>query len=219
MTPTGWGGAGAYIFGFIGGTFPQPYRNNSDFVAAAGLGLGNCYKTVGLVGILNINDVDEFNNYSASFIVSRHIGKGSSLSVGALHLFADKHKTDAGPSYYFVFSHALQNLASTNKGYSRLSYSIGVGSGRFYDKSPKDIAEGKGGNGTAVFANLSYELFKNFNVNAEWTGLNLGCGIGWRPGFKLPVIAIGLADLTNSSGNKPRFVSSIGYAILFSTKH
>lgn len=216
MTPTGFGSSGTYVFGFVGGTFPQPYRSKPDFVAAAGFGAGNSYKTISVTGILNINDVSKFDNYSASFIIARHLGKGSSISAGGLHLLADKNKTDGIPSYFLVFSHAAQNLPSFTPGYSKLSYSFGIGSGRFFDKSPKDISEGKGKKGTAVFANLSYELFKNFNVNAEWTGLNLGIGIGWRPKFKLPAIAIGLADLTGNSGNKPRFVVGIGHAFVLS---
>jgi len=211
-TPTAWGGARSYVFGFIGGDFPQPYRDKPDLVAAAGIGLGNAYKTIGITGICNLNDVHRFRNFTASFIASKCFGKGNSLSVGGLNLFMNTKQSDGTSSYYFVYSHAVQTLQSFTPGYSRLCYSIGVGTGRFLQQSPKDIAVGKSHNGTAVFGNMSYEVFKNFNVNGEWNGLNLGFGAAWRPGFKFPALAIGVTDLTRFSNRKPSFVIGIGQA-------
>lgn len=183
-----------------------------------GFGTGNWNKSVSVVGIINVNDVSRVNAFSGSFLASRYLGKGSALSLGALHLFGDPTELDAGPSYYFVFSHAVQSLPSQTPQASRLSYSVGVGSGRFRNKSDLDKNSGKGKYGTAVFSNVSYELFKGFNVNAEWTGLNLGIGAAWRPSYKLPALAIGLADITGFSGDRLRFVCGVGHAIVFNKK-
>lgn len=221
MTPTGWGSSGTYIFGYIGGTFPQVYTNKPDLVAGGGLGFGNSYKTVSLVGIFNINNVSSLGTFSFSVIASRHITKGTSLSIGALHILADK-KSDAGPSFYIAFSHASQSLKSVIPGYSRLSYTLGIGSGRFYDKSPKDISEGKGRHGTAVFANISYGIFKNLNINAEWSGINFSASVSWRPAirikfpFKLPSIGIGVADLIRTSGSSPRLILNLSHSFILS---
>lgn len=214
LTPTGWGGNSTYFFGSAGGTFPQPYSNNPDLAGGAGFGTGNSFKAVSIACIINVNDVSGFKNFSGSFLVSRYLGKGSSISVGGLHLFANPIKSDAGSSYYFVFSHTVQSLPSNFSQASRLSYSVGVGTGRFLNKSDKDKRSGKGNKGTAFFSNLSYELFENFNVNAEWTGLNFGVGTSWRPSYKLPAITIGITDITRFSGNKVRFVCAVGYAFL-----
>ncbi len=218
MTPTAWGSSRSFVFASVGGSFPQSYINRSDLIAALGVGVGNAYKTVGLVGNLNINDVSNFSNYSANFLVTKYIHKGSSISAGALHVFANKQITDGGPSYYIVFSHAVQNFRSKVFYYSRLTYSIGAGTGRFLDKSPKDIASGKGKYGSAVFGNVSFEAIKNLNFNLEWTGLNLCIGTSWRPSYKFPALGIGVADITRFSGDKPRFICQLGYAFVFNNK-
>ena len=213
MTPTGWGSVGTYVFGGMGGSLPQPYKDYNDLVAGAGIGFGNFYKVASVAAIWNINNVSKFNNFSGSVIASRHLWKGSSISAGALHLFVEKSKSDPGPSYYIVFSHAVQKSPSRNFMVSWLNYSIGVGNGRFYNKSPKDRAEGKGSFGTALFGNISYEAFKNCNINVEWTGLNLAVGTAWRPSYRWPAIAIGVADITSLSGS-PRFIFSFGHAFM-----
>lgn len=215
MVPSAWGASRPFIFASAGGTYYSPYSQTGDLAAAVGAGIGNAYKTIGAIGIFNVNDISKFSNYSASFIVNRYIGKGSSISVGALHLFSDNTKTDARASYYAVFSHAVQNLPFKNTRASALSYSIGAGTGRFYEKSDKDLATGKGRHGTAVFGAVSYEAFKNFNINAEWTGVNLAASIGWRLSYKLPALAIGVADITRLSSNRARLIGQIGYAIVF----
>ena len=223
MTPTGWGSTRAFGFGYIGGTFPQVYSNDNDMIGGAGIGVGNSYKSISVVGIVNIHDASELNTLSGSIIASRHIGRGTSLSGGALHIFRD-YRTDARASYYLALSHTSQSIKSKTPGYSGLSYTIGVGNGRFYDKSPKDISTGKGEHGTAVFANLSYELLRNMNITAEWTGINLGMALGWRPFFSAtkryvgPSISLGVADLTRSSGDQPRLILSLSHAFILSKK-
>ena len=214
LTPTGWGGYSTYVFGVLGGTFPQIYHDKPDLAAAVGLGTGNSYKKVGLVGMLNINDVSGVDNLSYSFVASKHIAKGSSISLGGLHLFRNHQKSDSKASYYVAYSHAVQSIPSKNAGFARLVYTIGAGSGRFYKKSEDDIQSGKGTNGTALFGNISYEIFKNGNLIVEWTGLNLGGAIAWRPSYKLPALVVGVADLTRNSGDKARLVLSIGHGVL-----
>ena len=214
MTPTAWGGYGTFIFGSIGGSFPQVYSNNPDLIASAGIGTGNSITAVSVVGILNMNDVSAINNYTLDFIVSRSISFGNSISAGAIHLFSDPVKTDIGPSYYIAFSHASQTLPSTISGCSKLNYTLGIGSGRFFNKSEVDVQFGRGRRGTAVFANIAYEILPKVNVGVEWTGLNLCSSLSWRPYYNLPSICLGVADLTRFSGDKPRLIAGISYAYL-----
>ncbi len=218
------GGTRPFAFVFLGGTFPTAYSPKSDLVAATGIGVGNSYKNVGLIGIFNVNDVSNFKLFSASFTASRHIGRGTSMSVGAINVLQQKG-LDVEASFYVALSHASQKLKSKTPGYSRLSYTVGVGTGRFNDKSPKDISVGKSNHGTLVFAGISYEIIKNVNVNAEWSGINAHFSFGWKPPkfsknskFRMPSINLGVADLFRTSGDHPRFIASIGKSFLLSKK-
>jgi len=215
MTPTGWGGYGTYVFGGIGGAYPEVYRRNkADLITYAGVTTGDFTKFVNAATSLNMTDVHKFRNFSANFVLSRKLFKGTSVSIGGLQLFANKKQSDAsGSTFYIAFSHAVQTLASQTPGGSKLSYTIGIGTGRFLYKSPKDIGAGRGKYGTAVFGNISYEIFKHANLNAEWSGMNLGFSFGVRP-FKNPLsFGIGIANLTRYSADKPGAVFSIGYPL------
>lgn len=214
MVPTGFGGSGFNVFGGIGGSYPQVYTNKMDFAGNIGVTLGNPVSAVNVAVGLNVMDISSFNNYSGNIILSKRIFRGSSISVGGLQLLASDRRSDApGSTYYVAFSHSVQSLPSKSPGSSRLTFGIGIGSGRFYEKSLKDIANGKGKHGTAVFGNVSYELIRNVNINAEWTGTNLGFSTGIRP-FKQPLnLGIGITNLTNYSSDKPNMVFSLGYPL------
>lgn len=220
MTPTGFGGFGTYVFGGIGGVYPAVYTNKGDLVSSIGFCVGNSEKFVNFAASTNITKVTSFSDISANFILSRKISGGSSVSIGGLQLFAHAVQSDApGGTYYAAFSHAFQGIRSKSPGYSALTYTIGIGNGRFIQKSPYDIAAGRGSRGTAVFGNLSYELFKRVNVIAEWTGLNLGFSTGLRPFKASPFsIGIGVSDLTRYSSDKPSMMFSMGYPLSLSRR-
>jgi len=115
-------------------------------------------------------------------------------------------------------SHAVQSLPSATAGGSKLTYTIGVGNGRFYLKSPKDIDAGKGRNGTAVFGGLSYKVVRHFNLIGEWDGMNLAISGGLRP-FKNPLsLDIGVANITRFSADRPDLLFAIGYPLSISRK-
>ena len=218
MTPSGWGGGNStYIFGVIGGVFPAMYVNPNvgDLVAAVGISGGNPKKYVNVSASMNISRVDEFKDFSFNLILSRQIFKGSSISVGALSLFADAKIADApDASYYVAFSHSVQSVRSRTPGYSGLGYTLGYGVGRFLYKSPFDIANGKGSRGTGFFANVSYEILRQINLNAEWSGMNLGFSSGVRPlrGSAL-TFGFGVYNLTKYSGDRIQYIGSLGLPI------
>lgn len=209
MTPAAWGSAGPFAFASISGTPYQTYasiqRQSSDFLGQIGLGVGNSQKFVSVVAIININDLSEVDNFSYSFSVSRHLGKLGSISAGALHLFADPKKTDAVKSYYLAYSHAIKK--------TKFSYTVGVGTGKFYENDDVDKRRGKTAPGTAVFANISYNIFKNIAVGAEWTGRNAAISSTVMIKPYLPVIAFGISELTRRSGDHPTFFISVGKGI------
>jgi hypothetical protein len=212
MTPTGFGGYGTYIFGGVGGAYPEVYRNNkADLIASAGFCVGNPESAVNFAASVNMTDVHRFSDFSGNFILSRKLFTGTSMSAGALQMFASRHHSDApGSTFYMAISHAVQTIPSLTPGCSRLSYTIGLGSGRFYEKSPYDIAHGKGKHGTAIFGGISFEVIRHVSLNAEWTGMNLGFSAGIRP-FKSPIsLGIGVANLTKYSSNGANMVFSVG---------
>jgi hypothetical protein len=216
LTPTGWGSSGTHIFGGLGGTYPQLYLHSVDLAGSVGLCMGNAIKYVSVVAVMNINDVSAFGNFSYGLILDRYIGKTSGIAFGAENLFPNARRNDGGgQSYYLVFSHAVQTIPSKTWGIAKLTYSIGVGTGHYATKSPKDIAEGKGKYGTIVFGNISYEICKNANLNLEWTGINMGVSIGVIPFPKCPAITIGVGDLTRFSGDKAHLVFNIGHSLTF----
>jgi hypothetical protein len=202
--PSGWGGFGTYVFGGVGGNYIQPYGRKADFISFAGLCFGNPGKAVNVALSVNATDISQVNNFSGNVSISRQLFTGSSISAGALQLFATPLKTDApGSTFYVAFSHAVQWLPSqSNEGSSKLSYTIGIGTGRFYRKSLLDATAGRGDYGTAVFGSISYELLKKVNFNVEWSGMNLGCSFGVKP-FESPLaMGVGLTNLTRYSSDK-----------------
>ncbi len=218
MTPTGWGGGNAsYLFGVIGGVFPAMYTtpNKGDLVAAIGISAGNSKKYVNASVSLNITRVSELRDLSLNVIISRQILKGASISVGGLGMFASPAVSDApDATYYIAFSRSAQGIRSKTAGYSGLSYSLGYGVGRFLYKSPLDIANGKGKFGTGFFANVSYEVLRQININAEWSGMNLGFSSGVRPirGSAL-TFGFGIYNLTKYSGDRVQYIGSLGLPI------
>ncbi len=218
MTPSGWGGGNStYAFAVIGGVFPAMYVNPNvgDLVAAVGISGGNPKKYINVSASVNISRVDDFKDFSFNLILSRQIFKGSSISVGALSLFADANVADApDASYYVAFSHSVQSVRSRTPGYSGLGYTLGYGVGRFLYKSPLDIANGKGRLGTGFFANVSYEIMRQININAEWSGMNLGISSGVRPlrGSAL-TFGFGIYNLTKYSGDRIQYIGSLGLPI------
>lgn len=217
MSPTGWGGYGTALFGSIGGAYPEVYRDNkADLIVSGGGCIGNPIKAVNVAVGVNMVDVHRFSDFSGNFIISRMLFKGTSLAVGGMQLFANSHQSDApGQTYFIAVSHAVQTLESETPGTSRLSYTVGIGSGRFLKKSPKDIENGRGKYGTAVFGSVSYELYTHINVIAEWTGMNLGFAVGARPFKNLLSIGVGVANLTRYSADKPNIVFTLGYPLSF----
>jgi hypothetical protein len=215
MTPTGFGGYGAYVFGGMGATYPQVYSKLPDGIASAGFCFGDPTKLVNVAFGFNVGKVLAFSDFSTNFIISRKLWTGTSISAGALQAFASAKVSDAPiATFYAAFSHSLQWLPSKTPNYSALTYTIGVGNGRFWQKSPADIAAGKGNHGTGVFGDISYEIFKRVDLNAEWTGVNLGFSTGIRPFVKSALsLGIGVTNLTSYSSDKPSMVFSIGYPL------
>jgi len=215
MIPLGWGGYGTYLFGGVGGSYPEVYTDNQlDLITTAGVSVGNPEKFANFAASVNMTSPKRFTNFSANVSVSRSVFWGSSITIGGLQLFASDSISDApDPTFFIAFSHSVQTMPSKTPDCSSLTYTVGIGSGRFALKSEEDILRGKGKYGTFVFGGISYEIFQHVNVNAEWSGMNLGFSLGIRP-FKTALsFGIGVTDLTNYSSDKPSAIFSIGFPL------
>jgi hypothetical protein len=215
-TPSGWGASWGVIFVGGGITKPSAYNPNADGAISFGMGLGNPITNLGVELAPVIWDVSKFDNFALDFKLHRYLGNAFSVAVGGENLFSNPVVNDAGQSYYIVLSHAFQNIRAKQPDISALHASFGVGSGRYGEKSPDDILAGRGRFGTYFFGSLAYEIAESTNVVVDWNGLNLAAGIGSAPIKNIPVgITIGLADITRNSGDRIRFIASIGYGYQF----
>ncbi len=216
MVPPGWGGSGTAIFGGVSGDYPEQYKNNKlDAIVSGGFCVGDPVKFVNFAASLNMTSPSHLQNFSGNFILSREISAGNSISAGALQAFASSKYSDApDPTFYVAYSHAVQWAPSQTPGCSALSYTIGIGNGRFLHKSPDDIDAGKGKYGTAVFGGVSYEIIRHTNLSAEWDGQNLGISVTTRPFAKSPFsLGLGADNLTRYTGDRTSMVFSIGYPL------
>jgi hypothetical protein len=215
-TPVAWGASGNVIFMGVGGNYPAPYTDSADGAAILGFGFGDPKKDIGIqVAVVSL-DISEWKEYSAYVQVHKNLGNGNAIAVGVENVMLT-NGGDAGKSFYAVYSQGLQADPFVDKetGNSKLHFSIGFGSGRFGDKSPADIASGKGEHGTYVFGNVAYEVADAFNIIADWNGLNLNAGISktfWLT-KKVPLaFTVGAADLTHNSGDGVRLIAAVGTA-------
>lgn len=227
--PSAWGAYDNMVYAGVGITKPQAHTNQDDSAVFFGVGLGDPYDTVGVQLGVAVNDVSEFDNPSFNILLHRYIADGTSVAIGGEHLFPDD-QSDATESYFMVFSQAVQAYPSKyDEARTRLQYSIGIGKGRFSEKSPLDIAAGHGDRGTFVFGSVAYEIYRATNLIAEWNGVNLNAGVSLAP-FEYfatdrrsqgllsqlhPVITLGVADLADTSGDGARFVASASLSYHF----
>ena len=213
-TPVAWGAYNNVVFVGVGGTTPSPYSPKSDGAAVLGVGLGDPVNNIGVQVSLISLDISEWDRYSSSFHVFRNLGNADAIGVGVENVMLSDGG-DADKSFYVVYSKGVQQESMYNKNVktTKLHYSIGAGTGRFGDKSPDDIASGKGRHGTYVFGNLAYEIADSFNIITDWNGLNLNAGVSkcFKIGDIPFAVTAGLADLTNNSGDRVRFVAAGGF--------
>ena len=211
-TPVAWGAANGVVFAGVGGTVNAPYRDKADGAAALGIGVGDPIKNLGAQITFISLDLDEWEEYSMSLHLHHDFGGGMAVGAGIENVMLTEGG-DADESYYLVVSHGVQgDMFASETGSSKLHFSVGVGSGRFGEKSAEDIAAGKSEYGTYVFGNVAYELFNEFNAIVDWNGINLNAGLSktfWIEQFPVAV-TVGAADLTDNSGDDVRFIFAVG---------
>ena len=218
LTPAAWGAAYGVAFAGAGLMDRSPYLDSTDGVVSLGVGLGDPVLTLGLEVTTTMSDLSEANNFSLSFKLHRYLGAGTAIAVGGESLFSnDEISDDFGDSFFAVLSHTFQGIPSARQGVGRLHASVGVGSGRFANRSPRDISEGKGEHGTGVFGNAALEVQPDLNLIVEWSGINLHAGAAFVVGAAGQSIglSLGFADLTSYSGDGVRLVGGGAVGVSF----
>src|SRR5215210_6142491 len=83
MIPSGWGGYGTYLFGGVGGSYPEVYTDNQlELITTAGVSVGNPEKFANFAASVNMTSPKRFTNFSANVSVSRSVFWGSSITIG-----------------------------------------------------------------------------------------------------------------------------------------
>ncbi|MEC9487459.1 MAG: hypothetical protein UMU76_08175 [Prosthecochloris sp.] len=211
-TPVAWGASNGVVYAGVGGTINAPYTDEADGAAVLGVGVGDPVKNLGAQISLISLDLDGWEEYSMSVQLHHEFNPATSAAIGVENVMLTEGG-DSDNSFYAVVSHSVQGDAFMNdEGSSKLHLSLGIGDGRFGDKSDLDVINGKGEHGTYVFGNMAYELFDEFNAIVDWNGINLNAGVSktfWVGQYPL-AITMGAADLTDNSGDDVRFIFAIG---------
>ncbi len=217
--PTGfganWGNA------FLGQGFSSSRRtsNKADGAIAFGIGFGDSRKAVGLelnIGILSLDSADFGDSGNVGFKLSRIIdSKGNfSIAIGWENVAkwgdADEFNNNKDTVYGVVTGRFLLQPEQKNK--LPLTFSLGVGSGRFRSKGAFDANEQTVG----VFASIGLRVIPQISLINTWTGQELNMGASFTPFRNFPLVFnAGEADVTSVFDQGTRFIFTTGYAINF----
>lgn len=185
-----------------------------DGSAVVGFGLGNARDHLGVeIALTSLSTFRQGfgTNYSASFKIHRALPKNMGFAVGwenAIH----NAGTDGGRSLYGVVSSVIAIRSKATDALSTLTLSLGAGNGRF--RSEKDVQADE--ERVNVFGSAGLRVFEWVSVIADWTGQDLVAALSIVPFIRVPlIITPGIADLTGSAGDGPRFVIGAGMGFRF----
>jgi hypothetical protein len=186
-----------------------PWRQRCDGAVAAGLGLGNPRKSLGIeLEYTSFSTVRSgfFHNSSFSFKVHRALPGNLAIALGwddAIHSAG----TDGGSSKYAVMTSFIRTRESDGSPFSSITLSAGVGNGRFqHEQAFYDDKHGVG-----AFGSVGVRVLSPVSLLADWTGQDLMLGASIVPFARIPLfITPSFADVTGSAGDGARFVLGVG---------
>ena len=200
---------------FVGASFQSRARDTdkSDGAITAGFGLGDARRSVGLEVAVSVVDLigDTFEDGGVSFKVHKLLPNNFAIALGVENAI-NWGNTDGGTSAYGVASKILPLRDNPAGSFSRLTVSLGVGSGRF--RSEDDVDDDK--DTVNVFGSVGLRAIDRVSLIADWTGQDLNLGASIVPFRNLPlVITPAVADVTGNAGDGARFILGVGYAFSF----
>ncbi|MEC4983679.1 MAG: hypothetical protein SAK42_06250 [Oscillatoria sp. PMC 1076.18] len=211
--PVGFGADGGTLF--VSGTYQASVRENDGDLATfgAGLGLGNARDAVGveLSYAFETEDSDDFGAGGFNAKVHRQLGRDLSVAVG-WNGFANIGDNDFDHSVYGVATTILRTRESINDPFSRVAFTLGVGTGQFSEHDDDDDDDGDGVN---VFGNVAIRVNRPISFITEWSGDDLGFGLSIAPFKNIPFVITPAVRDVIGEGDEPRFVLGAGTAIKF----
>jgi len=213
-SPTGWGASWGDLF--AGVSYQTRARNvdGHDGAVAAGFGLGNPARLVGLeVAVISFSTVSGGfgTRMGVDFKLHRLMPGRFGVAVGWESAIV-RGRTDGLSSRYIAASRWFQLKDDPRSPFSALVLSGGLGNERFLPID--DLVAGTGGVG--FFGSAALRVLEPVSVIADWTGQDLALGASVAPLRRHAlVISGGWVDLTGSAGDGARLVLSVGYGMRF----
>jgi len=207
-SPTAFGSQSGEAFVGVGYQQRTRFTHLSDGGVVVGAGLGDRQKTVGLeVAVSSYSTLrggGPLQTGGVSFKLHRAFGDNWGVAAGYENV-ATWGGSDAGHSPYAVATRVVRLKPDATQPLSALAATLGVGAGRFRTES--QVADQR--KTVNVFGALGLQLAEPVSVTADWSGQDLFAGVSVAPVRRVPlVVTAGLADLTRSAGNGPRFILS-----------
>lgn len=223
-SPVGFGARGGdYFFGVNAATSPQdPHARSSDndFIGdlamdgsiAAGIGIGDPRRNVGIELALNVTSLtDDFGDSGALAVkLHRSIGTRGAISIGTENDLAwgdVKDTVDRYTSTKFIsYSHYFQ-LGSAPLSSGGLMLTLGVGDGRLgRADDPEQVAP---------FMSIGYAFTRRTSVIVDYAGESTNVGLSIVPWRTLPISAVlGMTDVGERRADS-EFAMGLGYSSRF----
>jgi hypothetical protein len=220
-TPTAYGASWGQAFIGGGGFIPFD-KGKVDGSLAAGFGVGDAVKSVGLEIAFNIYSVggqkellgDFGESGGIGFKLHKYFADGTAVAVGWSNPITWGQGNKARDTIYGVVTKAfyLQPDSPGNK--LPLTVSVGFGSGAFRSLGAQRTRSGD--NPPNLFGSLGLRVIPEASLVASWTGSALNLGASFAPFQNTPVVINTIfTDVTGSSTNTTGFSLSAGYSFQF----
>jgi hypothetical protein len=220
-TPTAYGASWGQAF-IGGGGFIPFEKGKLDGSLAAGFGVGDAVKSVGLEIALSVYSIggqkESLGDFGESggvgFKLHKYFADGTAVAVGWSNPITWGEGNRAKDTIYGVVTKAfyLQPNSPDNK--FPLTVSLGVGSGAF--RSLGAIRSRSSDNPPNFFGSLGLRVIPEASLVASWTGSTLNLGASFAPFQNTPVVINTIfTDVTSNLNNNTGFSLSAGYSFQF----
>lgn len=213
-SPLAWGANWRDVFVGVAYQARARHHFNPDGSVAAGFGIGNASRWVGLeVVIVELSTIDTgFGTREAVDLkLHRNLPNGFAIAAGWETAFLRGY-TDGGSNRYLVVSRWTPLRSDPAQAFSGLVTSVGLGDGRFL----KEDDWFRGANKVNLFGSVGLRIFEPVSVIADWYGQDLALAASIAPFRRWRfVVTPGLVDIIGTAGDGARFVASASYSFRF----
>ncbi len=212
LSPSGYGAEAGEVFGGMGFQARTRYTHQVDGAVAVGFGMGDATRSLGLeTDLISYGTIRSgfARHVAVSFKVSRMLFEHAGIAAGidnAVH----SSGIDGSTSIYLAGSNAVYFRQDPAAPFSKLTVTVGAGSGRFH--SERTYTDTR--NGVGVFGSFALRVTRPVSAIADWSGQNLTLALSLVPFARFPlVITPGFTDITRNSGDGARFIVGAGSGV------